>query len=57
MTCRTDTLFMSCHICGETVVSTEVDHNRILPAHKVISWHERLIAHVQKNHLRKRRDS
>lgn len=50
MTCTTDTLWLSCHICGKRVGQKQVPHDAKLSAALLIKWHERMVKHLQEKH-------
>jgi len=50
-----DELFIRCHICGTTVMTEKVPVDATLPPWKVIRWHERMISHIRRAHLRRQK--
>lgn len=56
MTHTTDRLFITCHQCGDEVAGEEVAHDEKIPPSVEIRWHEKAIAHVRREHLRKRKE-
>ena len=48
--CKTDTLFITCHICGKELAHQKVDHNQILTAEAAIRMHESMIRHLRTRH-------
>ena len=49
---HTDTLSMSCHICGKQIATKRVEHDEVLKPSEAIRWHERVIAHIRKVHVK-----
>ena len=48
-----DTLFMTCHICERVIVSETFEDGHKLAPSKAIRWHERVISHLRREHVRK----
>jgi len=49
----TDTLFIRCPRCDEEVVSKRVEDGERLPTWLAIRWHQQVIRHLRRVHLRK----
>ena len=49
-----DTLFIRFHVCGKKLATKTVEHDETLPAWLVIRWHEKAIAHVRRDHSRRK---
>jgi hypothetical protein len=46
----TDTLFINCHFCGRRIASKGVEDHQNLSPSLAIRWHERMIAHIRREH-------
>lgn len=49
----TDRLWINCPTCDKEIVSARVEDGERLSPSKAIKWHEKAIAHIRREHLRK----